>query len=92
MAETDNPGRRLDNPLGALSSYTYQLSLYMISPDAYDAFVATGRRTHRCFDKQAGAGGGTRRCISHCSVRWYQSYARENRGAGFEKDLYIENC
>ena len=35
---TDAPGRRLKNPLGALSSYTYQLSLYMITPEAYDAF------------------------------------------------------
>jgi len=42
-ASTDAPGRRLKNPLGALSSYTYQLSLYMITPDAYDAFQATGR-------------------------------------------------
>lgn len=36
-------GRRLKNPLGAFSSYTYQLSLYMITPQAYDAFIATGR-------------------------------------------------
>ena len=41
-AITDAPGRRLKNPLGALSSYTYQLSLYMITPDAYDAFNAGG--------------------------------------------------
>ena len=40
---TDAPGRRLKNPLGNLSSYTYQLSLYMITPDAYDAFQASGR-------------------------------------------------
>jgi hypothetical protein len=38
------PGRRTFNPLSKLSSYTYNLSLYMISPDAYSAFLATGRR------------------------------------------------
>jgi hypothetical protein len=26
------------------SSYTYQLSLYMITPDAYEAFINTGRK------------------------------------------------
>jgi hypothetical protein len=34
---------RLRNPLGKYSSYTYQLSLYMISPGAYNAFVESGR-------------------------------------------------
>lgn len=37
------PGRRLKNPLGDFSSYTYQLSLYMVTPDAYEAFVNSGR-------------------------------------------------
>ena len=32
------------NPLGYLSSYTYQLTLYMITPDALNAFRAGGRR------------------------------------------------
>lgn len=36
------PGKRLKNPLGALSSYTYQLSLYMITPDALDMFIDSG--------------------------------------------------
>jgi len=39
----NKPGKRLQNPLGAFSSYTYQLSLYMITPQAYDAFIASGR-------------------------------------------------
>lgn len=37
------PNKRWQNPLGNFSSYTYQLSLYMITPDAYDAFIASGR-------------------------------------------------
>jgi hypothetical protein len=32
------------NPLSDFSSYTYQITLYMITPDAYNAFVNTGRR------------------------------------------------
>jgi hypothetical protein len=48
----DRPGRRLKNPLGYLASYTYQLSLYMISPDAYDAFIAGGRRNLDMFNEQ----------------------------------------
>ena len=53
-ASTDAPGRRLKNPLGALSSYTYQLSLYMITPDAYDAFNATGRRSINALQEATG--------------------------------------
>jgi hypothetical protein len=37
------PNKRWQNPLGNFSSYTYQISLYMITPDAYDAFVQSGR-------------------------------------------------
>ena len=39
----DLPGLRLQNPLSSLSSYTYQVSLYMITPDAYRAFIESGR-------------------------------------------------
>lgn len=46
------PGKRLKNPLGDLASYTYQLSLYMITPDAYDAFVASGRKNINLFNEQ----------------------------------------
>ena len=37
------PNKRWQNPLGNFPSYTYQISLYMITPDAYDAFIASGR-------------------------------------------------
>jgi len=39
----DLPGLRLQNPLSSLSSYTYQTTLYMITPDAYTAFIESGR-------------------------------------------------
>lgn len=32
------------NPLSKFASYTYQITLYMITPDAYDAFVDSGRK------------------------------------------------
>jgi len=40
---SQKPGLRSQNPLGNLSSYTYQITLYMITPDAYDAFILSGR-------------------------------------------------
>jgi hypothetical protein len=38
-----NPGKRLNNPLSNFSSYTYKISLYMVPPDVYNAFVKSGR-------------------------------------------------
>lgn len=40
----DKPGKRNFNPLSKYSSYTYQISLYMITPDAYQAFIESGRK------------------------------------------------
>lgn len=37
------PDKRQYNPLSEYPSYTYQLSLYMITPDAYDTFVQNNR-------------------------------------------------
>lgn len=60
-ADGERPGKRISNPLGNFSSYTYQLSLYMITPDAYKAFIASGRRNINNFNNatagQPGAGG-----------------------------------
>jgi len=35
-------GRRTANPLSSFSSYTYHLTLFMVSPEAYTTFVNTG--------------------------------------------------
>jgi hypothetical protein len=49
-AKKSNPSPRLrKNPLGDLSSYTYQLTLYMITPDAYNAFVMSGKKNINAF-------------------------------------------
>jgi hypothetical protein len=42
--EIITPGKRTQNPLSNFSSYTYQISLYMITPDAYNAYILGGRK------------------------------------------------
>ena len=88
-ASTDAPGRRLKNPLGALSSYTYQLSLYMITPDAYDAFNATGRRSINALQEATGEEntGGAYLIAQSGGINNDQS----QRAPGFDLDYYIDN-
>ena len=38
------PNKRLYNPLGNFSSYTYNIALFMVTPEAYDAFILSGRK------------------------------------------------
>lgn len=75
-------GKRPKNPLGDFSSYTYHLTLYMVSPDAYNEFVATGRKNINA--KTPGAyiiaqSGGT------------PASNPTKRADGFELDFYIDN-
>ena len=53
IAAGPKPGARPQNPLGSLSSYTYQLTLYMITPDAYDAFIQSGRNNINAINNAA---------------------------------------
>ena len=87
-SNTDAPGRRLKNPLGYLASSTYQLSLYMITPDAYDAFQSTGRTSIDALAQASGeSGSGGAYLIA-------QSGGINNdtsqRAPGFEWDYYID--
>lgn len=79
------PGRRLKNPLASLASHNYQISLYMITPDAYDAFTASGRTDIDALQTD-GAGG---------AFLIAQSGGINNNNAkrapGFEFDYYIDN-
>jgi hypothetical protein len=86
---TDAPGRRLKNPLGALYSYTYQLSLYMITPDAYDAFNATGRTNIDALSQATGEteGGGAYLIAQSGGINNETS----QRSPGFDLDFYIDN-
>ena len=53
IASGPKPGVRPQNPLASLSSYTYQITLYMITPDAYDAFIQSGRNNINAINNAA---------------------------------------
>lgn len=88
------PGRRLKNPLGSLASYNYQLSLYMITAPAYEAFVASGRRNINLFgeqiatttDQRAEAGRNGAFLIAQSGGIG----GSDQRPPGFEYDYYID--
>lgn len=82
------PGRRLKNPLGDLSSYTYQISLYMITPDAYDAFVASGRTKITAFNELIEDGEGGAFLVAQSGGI---NNSTEVRAPGFEFDYMIDN-
>jgi len=50
------PGTRKSNPLSKYASYTYQITLYMITPDAFNAFVASGRTDVNIFKNWQNSG------------------------------------
>jgi len=85
VSGTPNPTRRPRNPLADFASYTYQLSLYMITPDAYDAFVNNGRRNIDLLN-QTGTGAGAYLICQNGGIN-----STEQRAAGFEFDYYIDN-
>lgn len=83
-------GKRNYNPLSMYSSYTYQISLYMITPDAYDEFNNSGRKNILIINGDTGGstyGSGGAYLIA-------QSGGINNdatRAPGFEFDYYIDN-
>lgn len=90
------PGKRLYNPLGNYSSYTYQLTLYMITPDAYDAFIASGRRDISAISNAANP--AATKSYNRSGAGAYiiaQSGGVNNstslRAPGFELDYYIDD-
>jgi hypothetical protein len=92
------PGRRLRNPLGSLASYTYQLSLYMITASAYEAFVAGGRRNINAYAEEIAPNATTPEQLEEVASNGAFLIAqsggigeRENRAPEFEFDYYIDN-
>lgn len=80
-------GIRPYNPLSAFSSYTYQLSLYMITPDALDAFNQSGRKDITLFSRETAGGTGGAYLIAQSG-----GIANPNaRAPGFKYDYYIDN-
>lgn len=88
-----NPGKRRQNPLSNFASYTYNISLYMISPDAYDAFIASGRTNVNALRDAAGGinnpnisnGGGAYLIAQSGGI----NNKAEIRAEGFDLDYYI---
>jgi hypothetical protein len=90
--DSSQPGKRLNNPLGQFASYTYQLSLYMITPDAYDLFIASGRTKINAFNEAVGMGAGpTGGGVFLVAQSGGINNTNEQRAAGFNFDYYIDN-
>ena len=91
----EKPGKRLKNPLGNFASYTYQITLYMITPDAYELFIQSGRKNinllanSRNNDGSAGTGTGAGAYIIAQSGGINNKTSQ--RAPGFENDFYIDN-
>lgn len=88
------PGRRLYNPLSRFASYTYNISLYMITPEAYDAFIQSGRRNIYALteatdniDSSPGAAAGVYLIAQSGGI----NNKTNARAPGFEFDYYIDN-
>lgn len=96
MSDKERPGRRIKNPLGYFSSYTYQLSLYMVSPSAYEAFIAGGRKNINLFNEQvitAAAPENNQSTKQNGVFLVAQSGGigkDDIRAPGFEYDYYID--
>ena len=81
------PGKRWQNPLGNFSSYTYQLSLYMITPDAYDAFIQSGRKNINAFQDVNNSGNGVFLIAQSGGI----NNTTSRRAPGFDQDFFIDN-
>lgn len=93
MGGYERPGKRLYNPLSKLASYTYQISLYMITPDAYAAFVDSGRQkidvlsSASPISQSGGVGAGAYLIAQSGGI----NNKTQRRAPGFELDYYIDN-
>lgn len=89
----DRPGRRTYNPLAKLASYTYNLSLYMLTPLAYEMYVDNGRRRIDAFshaevsDSPASLAEGAYLVCQSGGI----NNSVSKRAPGFELDYYIDN-
>lgn len=94
VSPRDRPGKRLKNPLTFMSSYNYQLSLYIITPDAYDAFLANGRRNINVFAERIGesvAATETNRQGGAFLLAQSGGAGPDPRAPGVKYDYYIDN-
>jgi hypothetical protein len=91
----DLPGQRLQNPLSSLSSYTYQTTLYMITPDAYKAFIESGRTKidaiKNAKDANAAAAVAANMSGAYIIAQSGGINTTENRAPDFNLDYYIDD-
>lgn len=90
----DRPGKRLKNPLTFMPSFNYQLSLYIITPDAYDAFLANGRRNINVFAQRIGesvAATEANREGGAFLLAQSGGAGPDPRAPGVQYDYYIDN-
>ena len=88
VAYQEVPNRRRHNPLGEFSSYTYQITLYMITPDAYDRFIDSGRQKLDVLNQSSAKGQGGAFII--CQSGGINNSSTK-RAAGFPYDYYIDD-
>lgn len=81
------PGKRTQNPLANFSSYTYQLSLYMITPDAYSAFIESGRKNINAFQDVSATGNGAFLVAQSGGI----NNSASKRAPSFDVDFYIDD-
>lgn len=84
-AAAPKPNRRQHNPLSLMSSYTYHLTLYMVSPDAYNEYILTDRKNIRTIPGVyvIAQSGGTP--VNNDPA------VSAPRAPGFELDYYIDD-
>lgn len=74
------PGKRTNNPLGDFSSYTYRISFYIITPEAYNRYTETGIWEGKDLYLICQSGG----ISSNPAVD-------SQRAPGFDLDFYIDD-
>ena len=80
--QVEKPGKRTYNPLSQFPTYTYNITLYMLTPTAYDAFVKSGRT-----NLDLSPTGGV---VTVCQSGGIDSNT-QTRAPGFALDYYIDN-
>ena len=95
MADLRTDENRTSNPLDTFSSYTYIITLYMITPSAYDAFIASGRTNINAIRNAASAQINqqlNKKGVGAFIIAQSGGYNREKSDLpGFELDYYIDN-
>ena len=87
------PNRRPYNPLGDFSSYNYQISLYMVTPEASNRFVMSGEKQVGNAQNGAGVSDGFYLVAQSGGINDTkgQGLGGNKRAPGFDLDFYIDD-